>query len=135
MMEQQSYNEFEVASKSVIKLVSKQFAEAFTETPQYMAFEQAYYAYRKDEKTQKALQEFQEKQASLQALLMLNAISEEDRVELTRLRDQFYNQPSILEYTKAQTELAEISQRIGDMLSEAIGLDFGASCRTGGCCG
>ena len=135
MMEQHSNNEFEVASKSVIKVVSKQFAEAFTETPQYMAFEQAYYAYRKDEKTQKALQDFQEKQASLQALLMLNAISEEERMELIRLKDQFYNQPSILEYNKAQTELAEVSQKIGDMLSEAIGLDFGASCKTGGCCG
>jgi len=134
-MEQHSYNEFEVASKSVIKLVSKQFVEAFTETPQYTAFEQAYYAYRMDEKTQKALQEFQEKQASLQALLMLNAISEEERTELARLRDQFYHQPSILDYTKAQTELAEVSQKIGDMLSEAIGLDFGASCKTGGCCG
>jgi len=135
-MEQHSYNEFEVASKSVIKLVSKQFVEAFTETPQYTAFEQAYYAYRMDEKTQKALQEFQEKQASLQALLMLNAISEEERTELARLRDQFYHQPSILDYTKAQTELAEVSQKIGDMLSEAIGLNFGASCKTGGgCCG
>ena len=135
-MEQHSYNEFEVASKSVIKLVSKQFVEAFTETPQYTAFEQAYYAYRMDEKTQKALQEFQEKQASLQALLMLNAISEEERTELARLRDQFYHQPSILDYTKAQTELAEVSQKIGDMLSEVIGLNFGASCKTGGgCCG
>ena len=135
-MEQYTYNEFEVASKTTVKQAARQFAEAFVETPQYLAFEKAYYAYSKDEKAQKALQEFQAKQASLQAMLMLNAVSEADKVELTRLRDNFYNQPSVLEYSKSQSELVAISQEIGDMITEAVGMDFGNACRTGGgCCG
>ena len=66
---------------------------------------------------------------------MLNAVSEEDRKELQRLQDQFNSQPSVLRYAKAQEELMAISLEIGDILSKAIGLDYGASCKTGGCCG
>jgi len=135
-VEQYTYHEFEVASKTTVKQAARQFAEAFVEMPQYLAFEQAYYAYSKDEKAQEALQEFQAKQASLQALLMLNAVSEADKAELTRLRDKFYNLPSIMEYSKAQNELVAVSQEIGDMITEAIGINFGNACRTGGgCCG
>lgn len=129
------WNELEVAPKSAVMEAAKQFAGAFSETPQFQAFEQAYFAYRKDAQAQTARQEFQKKQASLKALLMLNAVSDEDRQELERLKDQFNNQPSVLQYAKAQGELVAISQEIGDLLSKAIGLDYGNSCRTGGCCG
>ena len=66
---------------------------------------------------------------------MLNAVSEEDQQELQRLQDGFYQQPSVIRNTKAQEELALISQEIGDLLSKAIGMDYGAACKTGGCCG
>ena len=129
------WNDLEVAPKSAVLEAAKQFAEAFAETPQFLAFEQAHFAYRRDGQAQSAIREFQKKQASLKALLMLNAVSEEDQQELERLKDQFNNQPSVLLYGKAQEELVSISQEIGDLLSKAIGLDYGASCKTGGCCG
>ena len=129
------WNDLEVAPKSAVMQAAKQFAEAFAETPQFQAFEHAHFTYRQDGQAQSARQEFQKKQSSLKALLMLNAVSDEDRQELERLKDQFNNQPSVVQYIKAQDELVAISQEIGDMLSKAIGLDYGNSCRTGGCCG
>ena len=130
-----TWNDLEVASRSVVMQAAKQFAETLGDTPQYHEFEQACFNFRKDTEAQSAIQEFQKKQASLKALLMLNAVSEEDRQELQRLQERFVQQPSVLRYTKAQEELVAISQEIGDLLSNAIGLDYGASCKTGGCCG
>lgn len=130
-----TWNDLEVASRSVVMQAAKLFAETLGNTPQYREFEQSYFNFRKDTEAQSAIQEFQKKQASLKALLMLNAVSEEDRQELRRLQERFVHQPSVLRYTKSQEELVAISQEIGDQLSKAIGLDYGSSCRTGGCCG
>lgn len=130
-----TWNDLEVAPKSVVMQAARQFAEALSETKQFKAFEQAYYDYRQDAEAQNAIREFQTKQASLKALLMLNAVSDDDQKELHKLQDRFYHQPSVLRYTKAQDELVVVCQEIGDRLSKAIGLDFGTSCKTGGCCG
>ena len=134
-MDHTNWNDLEVAPRSAVMQSAKQFAETLGDTPQYREFEQSYFNFRKDTEAQSAIQEFQKKQASLKALLMLNAVSEEDRQELQRLQERFIQQPSVLRYTKAQEELVAISQEIGDLLSKAIGLDYGASCKTGGCCG
>jgi cell fate (sporulation/competence/biofilm development) regulator YlbF (YheA/YmcA/DUF963 family) len=130
-----TWNDLEVASKSVVMQAAKQFAETLGDASQFREFEQSYFDFRRDAEAQSAIQEFQKKQASLKALLMLNAVSEEDRQELQRLQDRFNHQLSVLRYAKAQEELVAISQEIGDLLSKAIGLDYGASCKTGGCCG
>jgi len=134
-MSDTTWNDLEVASKSVVMQAAKQFAETLGDTPQFREFEQSYFDFRRDSEAQSAIREFQKKQASLKALLILNVVSDEDRQELQRLQDWFNHQPSVLRYAKAQEELIAISQEIGDLLSKAVGLDYGASCKTGGCCG
>jgi cell fate (sporulation/competence/biofilm development) regulator YlbF (YheA/YmcA/DUF963 family) len=131
-------NDLEVASGEVVIQAARQFAEVLSETMQFREFEQAYINYRQDGEAQSAIREFQNKQASLKALRILNAISEQDQQELKRLQDRFYNQPSVVRYAKAQEDFVTLSQEIGDILSNAIGLDFGTSCssgKAGGCCG
>jgi cell fate (sporulation/competence/biofilm development) regulator YlbF (YheA/YmcA/DUF963 family) len=114
---------------------AKQFAETLADTTQFREFEQSYFNFRQDAEAQSAIREFQEKQASLRALLMLNAVSEQERQNLEVLQEHIYRQHSVLKYTRAQEELAATCQQIGDLLSETIGLDYGTSCRSGGCCG
>lgn len=130
-----TWNDMEVASKPVVMAAARQFAETLSETAQFTAFEEALYAYRQDAEAQNAVQAFQKKQSSLRAMLILNAMSEEDRQELQHLQERFYQQQAVQRYTKAQEELVAICQEIGDLISIAIGLDYGISCRTGGCCG
>lgn len=134
-MVETTWNDLEVAPRSVVMQAARQFAKTLEETPQFRDFLQSYFNFRQDADAQTALQEYQKKQSSLKALLMLNAVSDEDRQELQRLQDQFYNQASVLQYAKAQQELVAICQEIGDQLSNAIGLDYGSSCQSGGCCG
>jgi len=128
-------NELEVSPRSVIMQAARQFAEAFSELAEYQSFERAFQAYRNDSAAQKALEDFQKKQASLKALIMLNSLSDEERQELQCLQDLFYSKPTVMSYLKAQRELVAISQSLGDLISTEIGLDYGTSCRTGGCCG
>jgi cell fate (sporulation/competence/biofilm development) regulator YlbF (YheA/YmcA/DUF963 family) len=128
-------NELEVAPRSAVMQAARQFAEVLADTPQFHEFEQSYIEFHQDAEAQNAIKEFQKKQASLKALMVLNAVSVEDQQELKRLADRFYERPSVIRNTKAQEELVAISQEIGDLLSNAIGLDYGASCKTGGCCG
>ena len=129
------WNDVEVASKKVVMQAARQFAKALADSPQFQAFEQAYINFKQDTEAQSAIQNFQKKQASLKALIMLNALSAEDRQELQALADSVNQRQSVIEYSQAQTDLVSISQEIGDLLSQAIGLDFGNSCRSGGCCG
>jgi cell fate (sporulation/competence/biofilm development) regulator YlbF (YheA/YmcA/DUF963 family) len=134
-MEDTNWNELEVAPSSTVMQAARQFAQIFSNTPQFLNFEQAYTIYSQDKEAQNALRELQLKQASLKAVLMLNALTDEERTEMQKLQERFYNQPSVIGYAKTQEELIAMSQEIGDLLSKAIGLDYGSSCRTGGCCG
>lgn len=131
----QELNDLEVAPKSAVMEAARAFAEVFSETSQYREFEKTYHIYRQDTQAQSALQNFQEKQASLKAMLMLNAVSDTERQELQRLQDAFYQQPSVIQYLKTQQALIAISQEVGDLLTNAVGLDYANSCRSGGCCG
>lgn len=134
-MNNATWNDIEVAPRSVVMQSAKQFAEILSETPQFREFEQSYFNFREDTAAQNALQEFQTKRASLKALLMLNAVSDEDRQDLQRLQERFVQQPSVLRYTNAQEELIKMCQEIGDQLSKAMGVNYGDSCKTRGCCG
>lgn len=134
-MEDTIWNDLEVASSSTVMQAARQFAQIFANTPQFLNFEQAYTIYNQDMEAQTALRELQLKQASLKAVLMLNALTDKERTEMQKLQERFYHQPSVIDYAKTQEELITMSQEIGDFLSQAIGLDYGSSCRTGGCCG
>ena len=109
-------------------------AAALAATPQFLAFEQAHEALQRDAAAQRAGAAYQDKQQSLQMMLMLNAVSAEERTELERLRDAFFNAPSVVAMLQAQEALQALCRATADMLSEAIELDVAAACGPR-CCG
>ena len=133
-MEDMISEDIEMASPSVVKQAARDFAAVLAETPQFRTFEQAAYAFRQDQTAQQAMQAYQQKQQSLRALVMLNALSAEQRDELERQQSAFINQPVVQEYFTAQAELATLCQALGDALSESIGLNYAAACGVS-CCG
>lgn len=82
----------------------------------------------------KSLAAYQEKARSLQAMLMLNAVEEAERAELERLKKDYLSRPSVQAYNAAESELVELSQAVADRISEAVGLNYAASCGAS-CCG
>ncbi len=104
------------------------------ETAQFKGFEQAAERFRQDQVAQQAMSAYQEKQKEWRALVMLNALSSEQSIELETLKNAFLNQPAVQEYLKAQTELVDLCQALGDVLSEAMGSNYAAACGVS-CCG
>jgi cell fate (sporulation/competence/biofilm development) regulator YlbF (YheA/YmcA/DUF963 family) len=133
-MEEISSDTLEIAPPSVVRQAARDFASALAETPQFKDFELADLAFRQDQVAQQAMQAYLEKQQSLRAMQMLNALSAEQRDELGRLQDAFINQPVVQEYFTAQAQLASLCQALGDALSGSISLNYAAACGVS-CCG
>lgn len=133
-MERVVESDLEVASTTVVFQAARDFAVALAETEEFEAFEQANERFRRDEHAQQAMRAFQSKQQSLSALLMLNAVSEEERTELERLYAAFAAEPAVVAYVQAQDDLTALARTCAALLSRAIGLDYAASCGSG-CCG
>jgi cell fate (sporulation/competence/biofilm development) regulator YlbF (YheA/YmcA/DUF963 family) len=126
-------NELEIAPPEVIRQSARDFAVALAEAPQFKTFEAATDRLNNDLIAQRAMEAYQTRQESLQTMLMLNAVSAEERADLEQLRMAFMNQPSVVMYFQAQADLMAICQASADWLSEAIGLNFAAACGSG-CC-
>jgi len=133
-MDDKVFDDIEIALPPVVKQAARDFAAAVAETPQFKAFEQVAERFRQDQTAQQALRAYQEKQTSWRALLMLNALSTEQRAELESLQGAFANQLVVQEYFKAQTEFATLCQTLGDAISESIDLNYAAACGVS-CCG
>jgi len=133
-MEDMVLEDIEISSPSVVKQAARDFATALAETKQFKAFEQKAYTFHQDQAAQQAMLAYQQKQQSLRALMMLNALSPEQRDELERLESAFINQPVVQGYFTAQAELATLCQALGDTLSKSIGLNYAAACGVS-CCG
>lgn len=127
-------NELDIADPSVVRAAARDFAAALSESPQFKAFEQAAERFHQDQSAQQVLQAYQEKQMAWRALLMLNALSPEQKTELESLQSAFVNHPIVQDYFKTQTDLATLCQTLGDALSESIGLNYAAACGVS-CCG
>ena len=128
-------NDLEVTSKNVVIQSARFLTQALTETQQYHDFEESYKNFREDPEAQKTYNTLKQKQEALRMVMMLNALSDEERAELEKLEKQFLQNKAVMRYLAAQETLIQTCQQIGDILTEAAGLDFGAACRVGGCCG
>lgn len=133
-MDNSELSDIEVASPSVVHAAARGFAAALAETAQFKAFEQAYVALRHDTAASQALLAYQEKAKSLRAVLMLNAASESEQRELERLKNDYVTRPTVQAYINAEAELTVLCQQAGEMISQAIGLNYSAACGAS-CCG
>lgn len=126
-------NELELAPPEVVRQSARDFAVALAETPQFKAYEEATDRLNHDTAAQQAIDAFQTKRESLQAMLLLNAVSDADRAELQRLQDVFSSTPAVVAYAQAQADLMTICQTTADVLSQTIGLNYATACGSG-CC-
>lgn len=124
-----------IAPPEAVRHASRDLVAALAETPAFTTFEQAAAAFRQDEAAQSAIQAYQQKQQALQMMLMLNAVSPEDRAELNQLYQAFASRPSVQTYVQAEADLREVCQAVADRLSQQIGFDFAAACGSGCCLG
>lgn len=133
-MDDLRYDEFEVATASVVKQAARDFAVALYESEPYQAFVSAANRLEHDPRAQEAIRAFQEKQQSLQMMFMLNAVSAQERAELENLHKQMLAEASVIDYVKAQSTLTFLCQQLAGRLSSRIYLDYASACGAS-CCG
>lgn len=126
------FAELEAASPSV-KQAARNVALALKQTPEYRLLESAAAALNADTEAQQAIEAYRAKQQSLQMMLQLNAVSQEERMELNRLYQAFALRKSVQEYVLAEAAFRTLCQAAGDYLSNRIGFDFAATVSSG-CC-
>lgn len=117
-----------------VRAAARAFTQALAETPAFKAFEEAGAMLDNDVPAQQAIAAYQARQQSLQMMLQLNAVSPEERAELNRLQQAMLAEPGVVAYLQAQDNLVILCRAAADLLSERIGLNFAAACRSG-CCG
>ncbi len=125
-------DELEVAPPAVVRQAARDFAAALASTAAFQALEEAAAALQDDPAARQAMVAYQEKQQSLEAVLMLGALSEEEQAELEQLRQAYLGQPAVTAYLGAQEDVRALCQQAGTALSAYIDFDFAAAC--GGCC-
>lgn len=108
-------------------------AAVLRDTPTFIKFKQAAASLEQDNEAQQAIVAYQSKQQSLRALIMLNALSAEDRAELEQLERAVYTNATIAAYLEAQDELIDLCCAVNDRISDAVGMRF--ALKRGGCCG
>lgn len=126
-------DELEVAPPAVVRQVARDFAAALASTAEFQALEEAAATLLEDATARQAMFAYQEKQRSLQGLLMLGALSIEEQTELEQLRQTYLQQPAAASYLRAETNLRTLCQQASAALSATIDFDFAAACG-GGCC-
>jgi len=127
-----AHREDTTVSTAVLDAVSE-FASALYETPQFALFEEYAQALQHDEMANEAIRLYESKQRSLQLMLQLNAVPEDQQIELEQLRLAVFEHPTIDGYVQAQERLAALCQASAALLSERLGLEF--SVRRSSCCG
>jgi cell fate (sporulation/competence/biofilm development) regulator YlbF (YheA/YmcA/DUF963 family) len=126
-------NELEIADPSMVLQAARDFAAALSETPQFKNYEELSIQLRGDTDAQKNIHAYQEKQRSLQTLLMLHAVPPQEQAELESLRQDYLAQPVVKAFLKAQEDLIVLCQTATDLLGQHIGLSFTTACGSG-CC-
>jgi cell fate (sporulation/competence/biofilm development) regulator YlbF (YheA/YmcA/DUF963 family) len=134
-MQKASKRDTEFIDPAAAKQSARNFAAALVQTDEYKALKAADAVLEKDRQAEAALNAYNAKVRSLQAVVNERQITKEEEAELGELRMLYMHNPAVIEYAKAQAELREICQQAGDILTKEIGLDFGASACGGGCCG
>jgi cell fate (sporulation/competence/biofilm development) regulator YlbF (YheA/YmcA/DUF963 family) len=122
------------AEETEVYAAAHAFAEALAESDVFRAWEQAAWALRQDQAARALAGRLQTMQRELQPLLMLGAVTAEQRVELEELRSNYLTLPTVLAYMQAETNLRALCQAANEAVSKQMGLDFATNCASG-CCG
>lgn len=133
-MVNQTLNELEIASKSVVKDSARKFSRFLAESPQFKAFEDAYQTFQQDTEAQTTYREIMNKQRSLRMMGQGTDLAKELE-NLKELESRLYDMQTVKQYIEAQENLVSLCQEIGDILNDAAGLNFALATKVGGCCG
>ena len=110
-------------------------ARAVGESPSFKAFEAAQEALMADQEVDRKLQDYQRRQ---QEVWFARTWGGGDSVQEAALEEEWRvlsQTPTLRAYLRAQEQLTDVLRAVAGMISQEIGIDYGAACApAGGCC-
>ena len=124
--------ESNLAEERLDKII-KEFAQAISESPEFLSFEEARKKLKKDQKAQKLIREYEDKQQLFQ--MFGNSGYSQAQAELNEYREKMLAYPQIRDYFEKQEDLTRFFQELGKLISDEAGFDFSQACAPPtGCC-
>lgn len=124
--------ESNLAEERLDKII-KEFAQAISESPEFLSFEEARKKLKEDQKAQKLIKEFEDKQQLFQ--MFGNSGDSQAQAELNEYREKMLTHPQIRDYLERQDDLTRFFQELGKLISDVGGFDFSQACAPPtGCC-
>lgn len=111
------------------------FGAVLRASPEFGALLAADRALSEDVEANAAIQAFSNLQAELRAEITVGVLHDSQRAELNGLRDAMGAVPSVATYVAATAAFQTMCRETASVVTVEIGIDFAASCRSGGCCG
>lgn len=116
-----------------LEKIIKEFARAISESQEFLSFEEARKKLKEDQKAQKLIKEFEDKQQLFQ--MFGNSGDSQAQAELNEYREKMLAYPQIRDYLERQEALSRFFQELGKLISDVVGFDFGQACAPPtGCC-
>lgn len=114
---------------------ARSLARTLGQSSAYKSFEAALEQFRADEAAQQRLAEFESRQREMQQAAMWGGAGAQEKQALEREWQTLCAIPSLGAYLQAQEEFTASLRESARMISDAIGVDYGAVCSpSGGCC-
>jgi cell fate (sporulation/competence/biofilm development) regulator YlbF (YheA/YmcA/DUF963 family) len=123
------------AAETQVYLAAGAFGTALHSSPEFVRLRTAGAALGKDDAAQQAIEAFNTGRSELQFEIRLGTLDAAQQAEIERLQAAMLAFSTVAEYLAAQTEFEAICRETADLLTNEIGIDFAANCRSGGCCG
>lgn len=114
---------------------ARSLGQALGASSAFKRFEAAHERFHADEAAQRRLAEFETRQRGLQLAAMWGGAGAPEQQALEAEWKALSALPTVGDYLRAQEALTASFRESAQMISEAIGVDFGAACSpSGGCC-
>jgi cell fate (sporulation/competence/biofilm development) regulator YlbF (YheA/YmcA/DUF963 family) len=112
------------------------FGAVLRASPEFGALLAAENALSADATANAAIEAFGNAQAELRTEAMMGILTAAQRADLERLQKAMLAVPTVASYVAATAAFQAICRETAAVVSAQIGIDFAASCRSGGgCCG
>lgn len=114
---------------------AKSFAKVLASSQESQEFYSVQEKLKQNEEAQSLLEKFQDKQREVwEAQMGGRVLSEEAIGEIKKLQLKLQANPTIMEWARAQQDVIGLIQDTNQVISDAVGFDFGQSSLSGGPC-
>ncbi len=111
------------------------FGAGLRASPEFTALLAADRALSDDAEASAAIEAFTRLQADCRVEIAMGVLQDAQRARIDQVREAMLAVPAVATYVAATAAFQAVCRETAAVVSDEIGVDFAANCRSGGCCG